>query len=222
MPAENVQDGEEDDGVWNPSLGERETALFFVYEWLSDAIERFSQRISTVQTAEDAAWVARCLLDLEIWVDHCNDSSERAQQFWQDYVRDLNELLRNLPVPIECEVTAKLLLLAQRLLTGSKKSDNPTYNATAAKDVDRLEYRKVESSPLSKFVHPTALSLLTMSDGGNLKNMLRDAFIGQAEKYAANARTKLSSGLLAEAHLKFGPEVARLRSKVPGTESEDV
>lgn len=219
MPAENVHDGDEDDSVWNPSQRERETALLFVYEQLSDAITRFSERIPTVQTAEDAAWVARCLLDLEIWVDHCNDSSERAQQFWQDYVRDLNELVRDLKTPIECEVTARYLLLAQGLLTGSKKGDNPTYNATAAKEIDRQEYRKIESAPLSKFVHPTALSMFTMSDMGNLKNRLREGFVAQAEKYALNARTRLSSGLLAEAHSKFGPIADRLRK--PSSRLED-
>jgi hypothetical protein len=70
-----------DDDIWNLTDGQRETALIFLYEDILFGINRYTARIATVQFADEMAWVARGLLDLEIWVVEMSYKS-KTTVFW--------------------------------------------------------------------------------------------------------------------------------------------
>jgi hypothetical protein len=196
--------------VWNPPIDRREVLLFFLYEGLLAGIERFEARIATSRYAEEMAWVARSLLELEIWVEFCNFSQANAHELWEDTIRDLNELTRGYDSDPDGSEIAARLKEASVFLTGSKKPDKPTYASAAAKQIGLEEYRKRESDAISKLVHPTAVSLL-IARHPEVDAKTRDRIAISAAGYASKARRKLASGHLAETYKKFGPLVEQER-----------
>jgi hypothetical protein len=115
------------------SAADRRVALVFLYKQFNAQIERFRRRIKATTHAEEIAWIARSLLELEIWIDYCNSSPELAEQFQQDALRDLNELSRHFDDSQESsQIIEGLKAAGSWLLTGQRKHDNPTYIGRAA------------------------------------------------------------------------------------------
>jgi hypothetical protein len=201
-----------DAAFWKPDSDVREKIVFFLYENISGLIERYASRITGAQLSDEMAWIARSLLELEIWAEYCNASEEKAQQFWQDSIRDLQELTRHFD---DTPDSANLILeleMTTHALTGTRRRDKPIYAATASREIGREGYLKEQTAALSKLLHPTSLSIGLLSNPEG-ESKIRDAIAIAAVEYAKRAREKLSTGYTADVYAKFRPYFERARQK---------
>jgi hypothetical protein len=205
---------DQDVNIFDMPEKHREKLLLLVYEGLLAGLDRFASRIPTANSVEEMAWVARCLLEIEIWVDYCNASQENAEQFWQDSIRDMHELNPKLESSSdEADViNAALLKKTRAMLTGNRKPNDPAYIKRAAVAISRDDYRKLESSTISKFVHPTALSLFVRDP--QLEKQMICLFAEDAARYASEGRKKLAEGRLAEIYSVYENSLRRAREKM--------
>jgi hypothetical protein len=110
-----------------------------------------------------SAWGARNLLELHYWVRFITTSRENARRFHEDMVCDYQDLLKqtgNEPGLEELIRSSKLVLdEAWSRLEEVKLGDKRLNVLQIAKDFsDEVGYGKVNKL-LSKFVHPTSLSI---------------------------------------------------------------
>jgi len=114
-----------------------------------------------------AAWLARNLLELWVWIKYCGVSRENAWRFHEDALRDLRGLMEQVKksgdaVGIEDETS---VIAAQRIKDvaseklGLENIDSnflAVTNAAKAKGVDLGDLFAPHHRVLSKFAHPTA------------------------------------------------------------------
>jgi len=154
-------------------------------------------------------------MELELWIEYCDDP-HRAQEFYQDGVREVFEIHRHRP--IVDEATKTLEKAAEKFLTGDKRRDAPIYIKDAVKALgpERERYRKQNSDLLSKLVHPTAFSLMALSDPSS-DSPIRGQLIPFAKAAVADARKGLREGYLGKVYDKFGPLLIAARQARVGT-----
>jgi hypothetical protein len=113
-----------------------------------------------------AAWNARNLLELWIWIEYCSASQEYARRFYEDALRDALGLTESLSKM--CELTgtvndfedqARKTLARVALKEHGVESLDTNYEkvAAAAKKVGLHEWYGACNAHLSKFAHPTAV-----------------------------------------------------------------
>ena len=123
-----------------------------------------------------SAFELRNLLELEVWTEYCGKSKENAQRLYDDAVRDVNgimaactrmsELVTVLPKSwVSGRITAEESLRRMSTEAGIQELD-PNYLSVyhAAKEISPeigIVFSRVNTI-LSKFVHPTALSIRTV------------------------------------------------------------
>jgi hypothetical protein len=152
-------------------------------------------------------------MEIEVWIEFCNSSPERAQEFSEDAVRDLNELLLDMEDRESLDATQEEeLRTIQIMLTGEKGPASPTYVQTAARLLPLDKELKKAIDLMSKFVHPSAMSLLLMVNQES-QIVLRNRFAVSARECADRARIKLSSGYLASINKKYSEFVRRARER---------
>jgi hypothetical protein len=129
------------------------------------------------------AWAARNLLELNIWAQYVTASCEQAERFYQDWVIDGSELFQS-PQDWRVEdgeppdrVTWALVESMKKPKTDCGLPAMASYLRVGDVASGRLEEEfKQMNRVYSKFVHPTAWSILKMQHHFNLKTMRRLLF----------------------------------------------
>lgn len=161
-------------------------AVFLEYLELKDVYDKGRYRDLSL-----LAWRARNLLELSIWCKFCGQKDENAKRFYEDLGRDSRDVLDNFKVWGEknqqSQEWSKSFVDAK-----DKLSESAQAKGVVSVDGDYKSIRDVaeECGPLvlsnyrainkylSKYAHPTALSILGGISEDN-KNDLRDAIWGQ-------------------------------------------
>ena len=143
--------------------------------WFEDLIVKIVQSVD--RTCRDlletmpqdalpaAAWNARNLLELSIWIKYCAVSRANARCFHEGALRDMQGLtdavsklhaLRQLPNEFEKAAREKIAEIAREKLGLNSLDGSYARVADAAKSVCQLDWFLATNSFLSKFAHPTA------------------------------------------------------------------
>jgi len=118
------------------------------------------------------AWATRNLLELSVWVDHCNLSDTNARHFRDDAMRDLYGLSRAVQRSIEVESSANDSVLERKLaelatfaqsMGVQALGDDFTRVSDAAQALGRQPAFGSTNKLLSKFAHPTAWAVHTVT-----------------------------------------------------------
>ena len=135
------------------------------------------RRISTI------AWLTRNLLELSIWIEFCNETTEQAQRFNADATRDLygiSKAVQTLVVldkgleDVELRGSQQRLSAFGQSLGIDQLSDDFKRVSDAAEVLGRRKVFLGLNKVLSKFAHPTAWavnSVLSLEADTGLRNM---------------------------------------------------
>lgn len=155
-----------------------------------------SGRISTV------AWLARNLLELAIWCQYCTRSETNAKQFLLDAARDIHDAL-NVPDGILSPTfsfrTARADSVERAQQEGFETLDQRfTSVHSIAHELQQDDLYKTYNKLLSKFAHPTALSVIEngspMFDGIKVKiHKIGTVFATAAEHFIENRLAELGN-----------------------------
>jgi hypothetical protein len=155
----------------------------------------------TAQHIQQIAWATRNLLELSIWSEYCAQSSDNADRFSTDSLRDgigIIQAMENLsslptkdPRTLEMLATNKIQIhTAKRQLSdGAKKLGISNLDhrykdvRDVAKELGQAKAYKHANVLLSKFVHPTALIVTGDFDSSWIKAMI-DGFVEIAVAFA--------------------------------------
>jgi hypothetical protein len=194
---------------WAQTPGERAIFPAFVYIRLKAAVTRTRDLLQAKQGGGDVnyiAWLTRNLVELRIWAEYCSASDENALEFHEDSVRDLIEL--NQKVPGIDDETKKELDKAKAMLLKPKPAHKFKSARDAATDVDMLTFYEQNNKMLSKFAHPTALSVMSnLTREARLK--ICDGFAEAGIKISDETLAKLEGGHLAGTYRKYLPVLDR-------------
>jgi hypothetical protein len=86
-----------DEFDWDLSDDDRRPLPALLYVSFSNAITRYRclvQRAKRRGALDYIAWITRNILELRVWVEYCSQSQQHCEEFYQDAVRDLNDLHR--------------------------------------------------------------------------------------------------------------------------------
>jgi hypothetical protein len=136
------------------------------------------QTIEQKEALPAAAWNARNLLELWIWIEYCTASQENARRFYEDALRDALGLTESLSKmhkltgienEFEDEARKKLAEVALKKLGIESLDTNYERVAAAAKNVGLEDWYAACNANLSKFAHPTAVLVVgIMHQGKNV------------------------------------------------------
>lgn len=176
------------------------------------------------------AWLNRNVLELDIWVEYASSSDAHAREFWEDSIRDAYSLLtrgrskkgkkskksKSFEVPSpplgeEHDPEFKSLMRkAVGILDPGHEPDAWTAVSEAAKALGRDEEYRSQNQMLSKFAHPTAMSVLLPLPLKSQKN-LQAQFAEEGKRLSAAALKKLSVSHMAEMYRKYKPTIEKLK-----------
>jgi len=116
-----------------------------------------------------AAWNARNMVELAVWIRYCGKSEKNARRFHEDAYRDMKGIILSLEqlhklvgsrYELDASAHEKLDLLTQTKL--GLDSIDPDYErvSSAAKDVGLSDWYLPTNKFLSKFAHPTAVLVI--------------------------------------------------------------
>jgi len=121
------------------------------------------------ESVPGAAWNARNLLELWVWIKYCAASQENARRFYEDALRDMEGLtdalsrlheLRQVPNQFEASARQKIAEVAREKLGLKLLDGNFARVADAAKSIGLHPWFSANNIFLSKFAHPTAALVL--------------------------------------------------------------
>jgi hypothetical protein len=117
------------------------------------------------ETVSGAAWNARNLLELWVWVKYCTASRENAWRFYEDALRDMQGIteslsklhaLREIPNEFEASAREKIAEVVRERLGLDSLEGSYKKVADAAKSTGLGDWYAANNAFLSKFAHPTA------------------------------------------------------------------
>jgi hypothetical protein len=127
------------------------------------------QTIEQKEALPAAAWNARNLLELWIWIEYCTASRENAKRFYEDALRDALGLTESLSKmcnltgavnDFEHQSRTKLAEIALNELGVESLDTNYEKVAAAAKNVSLHDWYVACNAHLSKYAHPTAVLVI--------------------------------------------------------------
>lgn len=158
-------------------------------------------------TLDSMAWVTRNILELRVWVEYCSQSRQHAEEFYVDAMRDLNDLRRAVG-GIDAE-DLKTLNQAEKFIGKSKPAHKFKDVRDAAREVGLWELFRTNNKVLSKFVHPTAMSVVApIKDRG--ADRVRKQFVESGTGMLTEAIEKLDASLLGKAYRKYRQTMQRV------------
>lgn len=149
------------------------------------------------------AYVVRNLLELHVWIDYCCKSKMNARQFYEDRWKDglgLKQAIQNLvnvfpAVPNVSDIEMKLAsfenTLQQTALTAGMPSLSHDYKRVN-EAADEIGFKKAFVSLntlLSKYAHPTSMTVLTFIHGEANNRIFSSFFVIGVGLAAAGYRT---------------------------------
>lgn len=188
-----------------------------LYKNLENAVEACRNKMLKLQSrisVNEIAWYCRNLLELQVWIEFCCRDKQNAEEFYEDAVRDLVDLNRD-QGPHDEQLT-KELRKAQTLIRDGKKPHEYRTTVKAAvalgaKDETTSweEYFKNQNKILSKFVHPTALSVALPLPRKEV-SAIQKQFVEAGEEYAKQGLQTLHGSFLKALHDKYEPVVIQI------------
>jgi hypothetical protein len=144
------------------------------------------------------AWAARNLLELAIWVEFCNSSPVNAKQFRDDSARDMFGMARTIRKQVELCTGApnaelqrsigELVKMAEHQFGITDLKDDYTRVAEAAASIGKKNEFAHAYKLLSKYAHPTAISLNSSLPSSGFDRGFRDMFLSEGAEHATRAR----------------------------------
>jgi hypothetical protein len=146
-----------------------------VEPWFADLVHKLLLSVDRVRydllktmeqdAVSGAAWNARNLLELWIWLKYCAASRENARRFHEDALRDmrglsdaLSKMHKQQGIPNEFEASARVQFELAREKFGLDSLDSDYLGVgDAAKAVGLVDQFGSTNKFLSKFAHPTAV-----------------------------------------------------------------
>ena len=104
------------------------------------------------------AWIFRNLVELQVWVEYCSKSVDQACDFCRDAVRDVHDLY--LKIGDADPATLEELEKTKAFMGTAGRPHAYKHVADAAREVGLKKAYAANCKLLSKYVHPTAVSLL--------------------------------------------------------------
>jgi len=117
------------------------------------------------ETVSGAAWNARNLLELWVWLKHCATSRKSARRFYEDAIRDVQGItdslsklhtLQGIPNEFEASARQKMAEVVREKLGLASLEGSYERVAEAAKSIGAYDWYAANNAFLSKFAHPTA------------------------------------------------------------------
>ncbi|HEX4135111.1 MAG TPA: hypothetical protein VHY84_10915 [Bryobacteraceae bacterium] len=153
------------------------------------------------------AWAGRNLLELAIWVEYCNFSPANAKQFRDDSSRDLLGTGRSIQKQVELSVGKpnaerhkamnELVKMVDDQFGVSDLGDDYTKVVEAATSLGRKNDFAHANKLLSKYAHPTAISLnSSLPSSAEFDAGFRDMFLSEGAEYATRAITLLKDEIV--------------------------
>lgn len=199
----------------------KEYFISTLYDLFSDAINANLDMLVKLKKrapVNQIAWYVRNLLELQIWVEFCSASDRNAAEFYEDAICDLVDLNRK-PGERDPEMMA-LLEKAKQLISTQKQPHKykkvfEAADALGKKDEKQTwrEYYDQQNKLPSKFVHPTALSVVLPIPRNNVAQ-IQAYFVEDGEEYAREATKRLKASYIAETHRTFAPHVADAKRRM--------
>jgi hypothetical protein len=140
------------------------------------------------------AWLARNLMELNIWVGYCSASEENSTRFGEDSIRDLKDALTVSDEfsndPSFSFKTAKQKLIDAGSQDGIEDIDERFTDVRQAVELLGFSLGRFRdmNKLLSKFAHPTALSVMLSQDA----ELMRDLFYQAGKAWGTDALQLLS------------------------------
>ena len=126
------------------------------------------------------AWRARNLLELSVWIEYCLKSKENVRRFYNDKMRDafewvsviqsLTELFPAFPAAGQIK-QVKARMEESAIKAGVDIDDSYMRVNDAARELGNLQPWTKMNKLLSKFAHPTAFTVLTLTQGETESSM---------------------------------------------------
>jgi hypothetical protein len=204
---------------WSQTPGERAVSIALVCMRLKTVVTQTRDLLQSKKSEADVnyiAWLTRNLVELRIWAEYCSVSAENALEFHEDSVRDLIELNKKVP-GIDDETKAELKK-AKAMLLNPKPDHRFKSVRDAATEVNMFMFYEQNNKTLSKFAHPTALSVMS--------NLTKEArlticigFVEAGLAITEETLAKLEGGHLAETYKKYLPALKRTLLEHPELQS---
>ena len=210
-----------DESLWSLSLSnrDREIQTGLMYAKFRTAITEnlsFLEKLSTRDLLNQIAWLARNLLELLVWVKYCSSSQARAREFWDDSIRDLYSLID--PKDENDPDFLSRLGKAVAMIGPEKDPKAWTRTSRAAKAIKQLEYERT-SQTLSKFVHPTAMSILLRLPLQS-RRIIQKGFVESGRAFASEALQELEGSLMAALYNKYKSSIQKALKSPEGKSLE--
>jgi hypothetical protein len=188
---------------WDLTSDEKRPLPAFLYVHFSDAITRYRDLLHRAKrrgALDYIAWITRNILELRIWVEYCSQSQQHSEEFYQDAVRDLNDLQRVVGGLDSADINT--LQEANKFIGNAKPAHKFKDVKVAAEEVGLMQLFRQNNKVLSKFVHPTAMFVLTPFQGVGA-DQVRRQFVESGTAIANQALEKLEASLLGETYRKY-------------------
>ena len=199
---------------WALGTGDIKVLPAILYVHLSKAVSRYRDLLQRSKRRGElgyVAWLARNLLELSIWAEYCSQPAQNAEEFFRDAVRDLVDLDKN--VGGLAPETKRDLEKARKFVGAAKPAHKYKRVDDAAARIDAKGYA-ANSKILSKFVHPTAMSVLARLPD-EAADMVRKQFVELGRQLAAEAQRRLESSHIGESYRKYQPTMSRMLATLP-------
>ena len=201
---------------WDLSSGDRRALPAILYVHLAKALARYKDLLLRARrrgALDYAAWITRNILELRVWIEYCSQSQRHAEEFFEDAVRDLNDLNRVVGGLDPEDVLT--LQKAHKFIGNTKPAHKFKRVEAAAKEVGLTPMYESNNKILSKLVHPTAMSLLTPSFRTGIADKLRAELVEVGMKMAGEALEKLENSLLGQTFRTYQQRMNAVIAKLP-------
>lgn len=185
----------------------------------SAALTRYRDLLKRAQrrgAPDYVAWITRNILELRVWVEYCSQSPRHAEEFFEDAIRDLQDLHRAVGGFNLAHVEELQRAIA---FIGTAKPPHRFKDVKqAAEDVGLLPLFKQNNKILSKLVHPTAMSVVAHVFLGNGEKDIRRELVASGMSMTTEAFQRLDASLLGEAYRKYRKTMTAVLAALPKDE----
>ena len=200
---------------WDVNAADKRVLPAILYLHFSKAIARNRDLLETAKldgSLDNVAWLARNILELRVWAEYCSQSQQHVEEFFQDAIRDVHDL--QMKVGGLDRKGVEQLQKATKFIGTSKKAHEFKDVRIAAREVRLGKLFKQNNKILSKFAHPTALSLLGGFQVQNADQIrMHVAEIGL--NMAAEALKTLDASLLGRTYRKYQATIGNVLQSLP-------
>jgi hypothetical protein len=198
------------DDIWTVTPENRQVHAAVMYLKFKHSIARNYDLLLKLERREalhQVAWLTRNLLELDVWVEYCSQSEDKARAFWEDAIRDTHSLLD--PKAEHDPEFQDLVTKATGLLSDDRGPSAWQRVSKAAESIGRGDYGW-QNRWLSKFVHPTAMSVILPLPLKNQK-ALQSHFVVMGKEFGAAAKEKLGNSFMASRYERYKPLITRMK-----------